>query len=159
MEIRSILVGASFAPSFVKALNLAKGVAEKFGARLYIYKAYQTSPRHFYASSGPFYTHGIEKEREELIEMLDGVINEETEGIGHRVEVIRATDEDPVKVLLRLAREKRADLLIIGHHEESDLEQLLFGRNLPRLIEEAPCYVMVAKSEPEAEEAGKALAA
>ncbi len=159
MEIRSILLGASFAPSFVKALDLAKSIAEKYGAKLYIYKAYKTPSHLFYSYGSTFYTRSMENEREELSEMLDNVIDEQTQDIRDRVEVINAGFENPIKALLRLANEKHPELLIIGHHEESDVEKLLMGDNLPTLVEEAPCYVMVAKSEHGAEEVEGRLAA
>ncbi len=159
MEIKSILLGASFAPSFVKALSLAKGIAEKFGGKLYIYKAYKTPAHLFYSYGSTFYTRNMENEREELSEMLDNVIDEQTQDIRDRVEVIDAGFENPVKALLRLANEKHPDLLIIGHHEESDVEKLLVGDNLPTLVEQAPCYVMVAKSEHVGAEAERRLAA
>ena len=159
MEIKSILLGASFAPSFVKALNLAKGIAEKYGARIYIYKAYRTPTHLYYSYGSTFYTRSVENEREELVEMLDNVIDEQTQGIRDRVELIDASYENPVKALLRLTQEKHPDLLIIGHHEESNVEKLLMGDNLPRLVEEAQCYVMVAKSEHIGAEVEEPLAA
>ena len=159
MEFKNILVGASFAPSFATAMNLAKVIAEKYGARIYIYKAYQTPTHLFYSFGSTFYTRSLENEREELVEMLDSFIDEETRDISDRVEVIPAGYEDPVKALLRLADEKHSDLLIVGHHEESDVEKLLMGDNLSRLVEEAPCFVMVAKSGHEVVEEEKRLAA
>ncbi|MBI5189907.1 MAG: universal stress protein [Nitrospirae bacterium] len=68
-------------------------------------------------------------------------------------------DEDPVKAIIRVSREEEIDLMVLGHHEESKMERFLFGRNIDKLVDGAPCDVIVTRSHLYGKKLGAAKAA
>ncbi|MEM9692509.1 MAG: universal stress protein [Myxococcota bacterium] len=53
--------------------------------------------------------------------------------------------------LNRLARDVGADIIVVGSHENSRWRRLIEGDVLPRLVESAPCSVLVAMDQQEGE--------
>jgi nucleotide-binding universal stress UspA family protein len=52
---------------------------------------------------------------------------------------------DPAKELLRLARERVADLIIMGVHGRGSLDIAVFGSTAHKVAREAPCPVMTVR--------------
>lgn len=52
---------------------------------------------------------------------------------------------DPAKELLRLAREREADLIIMGVHGRGSLDIAVFGSTAHKVAREAPCPVMTVR--------------
>ncbi|MBI5695081.1 MAG: universal stress protein [Nitrospirae bacterium] len=75
------------------------------------------------------------------------------------VKEIHVEEEDPVKAILRVAKEEEIDLMVLGHHEETKLERFLFGRNIDKLVDGAPCDVIVTRSHLYGKKLGAAKAA
>lgn len=156
MEIKSVLVPVTFAPSAEKALKLAARLAIMFSARLYILDAYKSVPKMFYATGS-----GIDAERDAAIQTLDAIVKREVERLVPTIEVeeLEPGEEDPVKAVLSLAASEKIDLLVIGHHEGLPLEHHLMGRNVDMVVESAPCDVIVTRSDRYREVALERLAA
>ena len=156
MEIKSVLVPVTFAPSAEKALKLAARLAIMFSARLYILDAYKSIPKMFYATGS-----GIDVERDTAIQALEAVVKREVERLVPTIEVeeLEPGEEDPVKTVLSVAAKEKIDLLVIGHHEGLPLEHHLMGRNVDMIVEAAPCDVIVTRSDRYREEALERLAA
>jgi nucleotide-binding universal stress UspA family protein len=57
---------------------------------------------------------------------------------------------EPYKVIVTMAREKQADVIILGSHGRSGLKRLLMGSVTERVIGHAPCPVLVVKQDPRA---------
>ena len=156
MEIKSVLVPVTFAPSAEKALKLAARLAIMFSARLYILDVYKSVPKLFYATGS-----GIDVERDAAIQALEAIVKREVERLVPTIEVeeLEPGEEDPVKTVLSLAAKEKIDLLVIGHHEGLPLEHHLMGRNVDMIVEAAPCDVIVTRSDRYREEALERLAA
>lgn len=52
---------------------------------------------------------------------------------------------DPAKEICRYAEEELADLIIVGKHDKGLLEKLFLGSVSQKVIENAPCHVLVLK--------------
>jgi nucleotide-binding universal stress UspA family protein len=54
-------------------------------------------------------------------------------------------DGDPATELVRLAREQRFSLVVMGTHGRTGLERALMGSVAEKVLREAPCSVLVVK--------------
>lgn len=72
-----------------------------------------------------------QKELERFKERLEGIPNE-----------VSVEDGDTRQTLLRLAKDKAADLLVVGTHGRSGLGRVLIGSVAEAVFREAPCPVM-----------------
>jgi universal stress protein A len=50
--------------------------------------------------------------------------------------------------IIRYAREKKIDLIVMSSHGLSGLEHVLFGSTAERVLRESPCHVFVVKALP-----------
>jgi len=148
MDLNRILVPVSFAPSCKKAMRTAASLAAAFDAKLYVVSVYKTLPRLFYSVGGIFFPEDLKRERDERIKALDEFVKKEMKLLraSVRVEEMHVEEEDPVDAILRVANEKKVDLIVLGHHEETKLEHFLFGKNIDRLVDKAPCDVIVTRT-------------
>jgi nucleotide-binding universal stress UspA family protein len=55
------------------------------------------------------------------------------------------TQADPVRQLLQLATDLRADLIIVGSHGKNLLERVMLGSFSQAVVNKAPCAVLVAR--------------
>jgi nucleotide-binding universal stress UspA family protein len=148
MDINRILVPVSFAPSCKKAIRTAASLAAAFDAKLYVVSVYKTPPRLFYSVGGIFFPEDLKRERDDRIKALDEYVRKEMKLLRSsvKVEEINIEDEEPVESILNVARDKKVDLIVLGHHEETKLEHFLFGRNIGKLVDKAPCDVIVTRT-------------
>jgi nucleotide-binding universal stress UspA family protein len=56
----------------------------------------------------------------------------------------------PVTEIARFAKEKEADMIVVGTHGRTGLARLLMGSTAEGLLREAPCQVLVVKPHPAA---------
>ena len=65
-------------------------------------------------------------------------------GVGvHRV----AEMGDPATVILEVARREAVELIVVGSHGKSGFERFLLGSVSSRVVDHAPCDVLVVKSQ------------
>jgi hypothetical protein len=63
----------------------------------------------------------------------------------------RLVEGEPVREILRAARETACDLIVTGTHGRSGLDRLLMGSVAEQLLRKAPCPVLTVKArDPEA---------
>ena len=53
---------------------------------------------------------------------------------------------DPREVILRVAQEQNADLIVVGSHGRSGIPKLLMGSVASHVVTHAPCNVLVVKT-------------
>ena len=147
-NIRKILVPVSFAPSNEKAMQMAADIATSFKAKLYILNVYKTLPQLFYSVGGNLFLKSMEQERAEKIKKLDQFVKREVKKLrlALDVEEIEIEDRHPIDAIIEVAKDKKVDLIVLGHHEESKLEHLLFGRNIHKIVDGASCDVIVTRT-------------
>jgi len=56
---------------------------------------------------------------------------------------LRAVVGDPVRVLVRLARERRYDLIVLGSHRRDGFARWLLGSTAEAVVRDAPCPVLI----------------
>ena len=149
MSIQRIMVPVSFAPSCKKAFGMAATLAGAFGAKLYVVNVYKTLTRFFYNIGGAIFDEELRFERQKRLEDLSQFVQTELEklSLSIPVEEVEVVDGDSATdTILKVAKQKNIDLIVLGHHEELKLEHYLFGRNINRIVDRAPCGVLVTRS-------------
>jgi len=63
-----------------------------------------------------------------------------------RVQYLLA-EGDPATEILRVARETKCDLIVMGTHGRTGLNRLLMGSVAEEVVRKAPCFVLTVKSE------------
>ena len=72
------------------------------------------------------------------------IINGALQRLGAKGEVVIADDDAPVEAL-RLAEALPAELIVVGTHGRSGLARVVVGSRATRIIENAPCSVLVVR--------------
>jgi nucleotide-binding universal stress UspA family protein len=143
MEIQKILFATDFSENSRWALKYALSFAQKYAAKLYIlHVIHQPSyPLGMYAeisfdAMDKFYRNlsGItEKEMRELCEK---------ELFGFRNYEAMILSGTPFLEILRTAREKEVDLIVVGTHGRTGLDHVLFGSTAEKVVRRASCPVV-----------------
>ena len=152
-KIERILVPLDFSRASIQALDHAVSLAKQFRAAVHLLHVHPPDE----AASVPGAAHVL-LQSAEAIERL----NEELTGI-HRERVELFCPEcchirggRPHQEIVGLAREIRADLIVLSTRGYSGLKHLLLGSTAERVIRAAPCPVLVArKREQKAKTANK----
>jgi nucleotide-binding universal stress UspA family protein len=141
-KIEKILVPLDFSPASLEALDYAVSMAKHFHAAIHLVHVYPPDE----ASSIPGAAHLL-LQSAEAIERL----NEELTGI-HRKHAPTFRPENchirggrPYEVIVRLAREINADLIVLATRGYSGLKRLLLGSTAERVVRTAPCPVLVMR--------------
>jgi nucleotide-binding universal stress UspA family protein len=142
-EIKKILLATDFSENSKWALTYALSFAKKYDAKLYILHVIQqpTYPLGMYAeisfdAMDKFnrnISEATEKEMKNLCETeLGGLKNYESM-------IVSGT---PFLEILRTAKEKEVDLIIVGTHGRTGLDHVLFGSTAEKVVRKAPCPVL-----------------
>lgn len=143
MQIRSILVPVDFSETSNKAVHYATELAQEFGARItLLYVMEPVSLREFTAA------YPIEVENDELVALCKTKLLNSAEKCHAQRDLIEATlvRRGPAyREIVDAAREREVDLIIIGTHGNSGLNRLLLGSVTERVVQCAPCPVLVVR--------------
>jgi nucleotide-binding universal stress UspA family protein len=147
MKLERILVPTDYSPHATRALELALSFAEHTGAALDLLHVYQV-PTDLYPYS-LYITDEHLKQIEERKEDQMSKLCDKTRARGAKVEgsVVLGETHD---VIPRIAKERDADLIIMGTRGNSGLAHVLLGSTAERTVRLAPCPVI---SVPEPKEA------
>jgi len=151
-SITHILVPTDFAPASDTALACARGLAEKYGARLSMLHVL-TSPEATGFWTPEVYVPASLEARERLAREAQ-----------ERVERALTADERPrtnVTIQIRIgsvaehildfAREHNVDLIVMGTHGRRGLSHLLLGSVAEQVLRSAPCPVLTTRAAAETE--------
>ena len=144
INIKSILVPVDFSPESEKALAYAVPFARQFGARLTVLYVVEPTATPDFISSFPLVV-----ENDKLM----------AEGKRHLERMVSDLPIEPKlieKPLVRFgrsfheiteaARSLKTDLIIISTHGYSGLKHALLGSTTERVVQHAPCPVLVVRS-------------
>ncbi|MEN8174527.1 MAG: universal stress protein [Pseudomonadota bacterium] len=140
----TILVAVELSPASARLLERARGLRELHDARLVV--AHVTEPAVLSAAmAGPDGLGAVVEDPEWDARMVEGASRQlcemaKTAGVGDaecRVELGL-----PSETLIGLAKEIRADLLVLGHHPRHGLPALLGGGIDSGVLRHAPCDVL-----------------
>jgi nucleotide-binding universal stress UspA family protein len=146
MKIKKILFPTDFSEGALAALPYATDLAESYSAKLYLlHIIYDMS-----AATGLHVPHISLNEMYD--EMQKGAEKEIGNfGAGMRVklkdietQVIRGV---PYEEILKFARDKGIDLIIMGTHGRSGLDRVIFGSTAEKVVRNAECPVLTVRSQ------------
>ena len=145
--VRVILHPTDFSERAGGALKIARSLARDLGARLYLLFVDPVQPIEAIALGGPLDPQGDLKFLAEMKAKTDGP------DLKYPVE-IRYEQGDPAQEILRVAREIRCDLIVLGSHGRTGLGRLLMGSVAEAVLRRADCPSLIVKStRPEPHEA------
>lgn len=119
--------------AIAEAINFAK----KCSSRLYVVSVMETNPEYETIGANVF-----EKEEEEAIAYLE-YIKKRASQEGLFCWTILRHGEEPHRLIVEEAAEKKVDMIIIGKHGRRGLTRVLMGSVAAKVIGHAPCKVLV----------------
>ena len=145
VKLQNILCPTDFSELSVGAVNYAAMLAETFKARLHLLhvvdQAYQywmaTGPEAVPAApAGPTPEELMETATKQMEDFASQYVPEKVQASG---EVISGR---PFLEIIRVAKEKKSDLIVIGTHGRGALRQVLLGSVAEKVVRKAPCPVL-----------------
>jgi nucleotide-binding universal stress UspA family protein len=143
MHQERILCPVDFSPHAHEALVAAAELAERSGGRLTLLHAYDLPPVEY--ALAPY---GVP----EMLDRLRGVAEDKIADWQREAMARGAAEVDtvvvpgrPAEVIVREARERKTDLVVIGTHGRTGLAHALLGSVAEKVVRQAPCPVWVAR--------------
>ena len=145
IDLHRILVPTDFSKHSHNALTYAAAFAEKFGAELYVLHVVQDLalfiPEAVLVAPPP--APPVEQFAAAARTALERVITDlQRPGLAIRPEVVEGT---PYEEIVRFARERAVDLIVIGSHGHTGLAHLLLGGVTDKVVRRAPCPVLTVR--------------
>ena len=148
-NFKRVLVTSDFSELGDHAIGHAFRVAADHGAEVVLCHVIETMPTpnplyaHYYSTElfRPEMRHQVEQQaRDALLERVpkEGALG----AVPHRELVVEG---DPVSQILRVARDEKADLLVIATHGRAGVKHFLLGSVVERVIRGAQCPVLVIR--------------
>jgi nucleotide-binding universal stress UspA family protein len=139
--LATVAVGTDGSATAAKAVGAAADIAERFGARLVLLSAFEGTDSPTDTGSGADERQWASNNDARVRELLSRVEQEMRE---RKIECSSMHDEgDPAEVLVRLAEECQADLLVIG---SVGMHRRVLGSVPNTVTHRAPCSVYVVKT-------------
>jgi nucleotide-binding universal stress UspA family protein len=142
--MESIVVGTDGSPSAEAAVRRAVEVARGSGALVHLVTAYPDIPsyRERIASTA-------KRDPIDLREVAESVLARAAGELGSRgVEVeTHAREGEPASVIMEVAQEQNADLIVVGARGLTAIQRFLLGSVSSKLSHHAPCSVMIVREE------------
>ena len=145
IDIRHILVPTDFSKHSQNALTYAVAFAEKFGAEILLLHVVQDLalfiPEAVLVAPPP--APPVEQFAAAARTALERVITDlQRPGLAIRPEVVEGT---PYEEIVRFARERDVDLIVIGTHGHTGLAHILLGGVTDKVVRRAPCPVLTVR--------------
>lgn len=143
-KIERILLPTDFSDFSKNAMEYAVSLVRMHKAKLYVLHVIE----HIFDISGFYVPHlpvnELYREMEETAKNeIEKFINKKSrEGIEVENMVVSGT---PFLEIVRTAREKNIDLIVIATHGRTGLEHVLFGSVAEKVVRKSPCSVFVVK--------------
>jgi nucleotide-binding universal stress UspA family protein len=151
MSIKHILVPVDFSESTQPAIDCALELAGKYSARITLCHVLQLM---YNAGVPPVFT--FEKEVKTVQEEATKQLRQLAGSLAPMAEVDTAMEAGvPWDRIVHFADEHGADLIVMATHGRSGLKHLMLGSVAERVVQHAPCSVLVVRGNP-AHEAPKA---
>ena len=142
--MQSIVVGTDGSPSAEVAVRRAAEIATGSGAVVHLVTAYPDVP-----SYGERIGSSAKRDAINLQEVAESVLARaagELESQGVEVET-NAQEGEPAHVIIEVAREHNADLIVVGARGLTGLQRFLLGSVSSKLSHHAPCSVMIVRED------------
>jgi nucleotide-binding universal stress UspA family protein len=142
--VRSIVVGTDGSPSADAAVRRAAEVAKGVGTRVHLVTAYPDV-----ATFRETIVSSAKADRIDLRNVAESVLARESRALTDQgIDVAtHAREGDPAEVIIDVAQEHGADLIIVGARGLSGLQRFLLGSVSSKLSHHAPTSVMVVRDQ------------
>ena len=140
--VDSVICGVDFAESTQRVVEYAVSVTATTGARLIVAHVLEWSEESDSLPSPD--AHGFPTSEDDAVARLNALITSEMRA--------RCSPElavgygSPGDELLRLAKERGADLIVLGVRRRNPLDLVLFGSTVRRVLRDAPCPVLTVST-------------
>ena len=144
IDVRTILVPIDFSPNADAVLEWAAHLAEEHGSKLVLLHAYHL-PVDFQQLEGAYLPPDFWTQvKSDASENLDRYARQH----GQRGLAVETAIREgyPASVIEDEARERHADLIVIGTRGHTGLKHLLLGSVAERVVQKAPCPVLTVKT-------------
>jgi nucleotide-binding universal stress UspA family protein len=148
IDLRHILVPTDFSKSSVNALTYGVALAERFGAELHLLHVVQDLalfiPEAVLGTLSPLPpSPPVEQFTEAARAALERVLRD----VGRPGLVIHpeVAEGVPFQEILRVARERTIDLIVMGTHGHTGLAHVLLGSVVDKVVRRAPCPVLTVR--------------
>ena len=139
---QTIACATDCSPSTLNALTVAKGLAQEGGGKLVIIHVQEIAGRAgILVDSNDAALAGLHRTAQQLQE----------EGIDAAVLWSRATAGGTARMIVELAEDAGADLIVVGNRGEGPLTKLMLGSVASRLLQTARCPVLMVPARQQAE--------
>lgn len=141
MNLKKILVPMDFSRFSAKALRYAEELAEKFHAELHMLHAFETVP--IMNGEGIYFPPDVTAQEEEAARKILG---EQEVNVSDSVRVVRELNHGhPFVEIVRYAKEKDIDLIVMGTHGRGAISHMLLGSVAEKVVRKAPCPVLTVR--------------
>lgn len=141
---RTILVTTDFSDISTLAFPAAKLFAETFGAKVVVVYVQERLMPPFVGEYAQMNLQGfLDDQREKLVVELKRFADERI-GSGIDVETVVGTGV-PHSEIVRLAEERKVDLIVLATHGRGFLGHAVFGSTAERVVRRAPCPVLTVR--------------
>jgi nucleotide-binding universal stress UspA family protein len=138
---RSIVVGTDGSEAAQEAVRQATDLASREGARLHLVAAYP-DPQVLREKI----TGGATTQPVDLRGVAIAVLKRAEHGVPKGVELeTYAREGDPAEVIIQVANEQQADLIVVGSRGLTGIQQFLLGSVSSKVSHHAPCSVMIVR--------------
>lgn len=154
IKITNILVPTDFSESAMAAYEYALSIAKTFQAKIYLIHVFE--PLVYYSEAPLGLPDMITMEQniqaasqESMKKIVAEYFHGRRETYGDiEVETI-LTQGKPFIEIIKAAREKNADMIIMSSHGRSALEHILLGSVTEKVVRKAPCPVLTVRGQGE----------
>jgi nucleotide-binding universal stress UspA family protein len=146
-SIRTILVPIDFSKMSIQAIETAKKLAQRFQATIHlVHVRHFDYPAGFMAPTPPFMPFSVvtydQDAEQKLIRQLHGLARKHDLPHGGTCHI--QTSAPAFDEICRLARDIRADLIVMLTHGHTGLKHVFLGSTAERIVQHSPCPVFVA---------------
>ena len=144
MQIKTILFPTDFSRGARAAMDHAVSLARDYDAKLILlYVIQDISIAEWYIPSSLSMSDLVEDMEKSAWKEMEKWIAEVSTGVS-KVEkmVMRGV---PFVEIIRTAKEKNADLIVIGTHGRTGIDHMLFGSTAEKVVRKSPCAVLTVR--------------
>ncbi len=144
MQIKTILFPTDFSQGAMAAMDHAVSLARDYKAALILlYVIQDVSIAEWYIPSSLSMNDLVEDMQKSAWKEMDRWAGEVPAGVPKTEKmVVRGV---PFVEIIRTAKEKNADLIVIGTHGRTGIDHMLFGSTAEKVVRKSPCPVLTVR--------------
>ena len=142
VKLQNVLCPTDFSDLSVGAMNYAVLLAKTFGAQLHLLHVVDQAYQYWMAMgpetvpAGPMPDELMKIAKKQMEEFTGKYVPEK---LAATTEVVNGR---PFLEIIRIAKERKSDLIVIGTHGRGALTQMLLGSVAEKVVRKAPCPVL-----------------